>query len=252
MKTLQNMLGLLHTLLASPVSICKYYCKYHSFPRRGGNPFTWIFKRVLAEWRFQCRRVDAASFVCFLCGDSSKESLSYWEEAKSVPVPLLYVLVRTLRPTVVVETGVQAGRTTVSILQALQDLGGGRLYSIDKGERGYCEDGLLYTLPREKIGHLVTAELKDYCHLILGDARYELPRLLHMLGGIDLFLHDSLHTEEHMNFEYEVAWSFLKEGGCLLSDDISVSFANFARRVGRGYVCTKLVLPMGMLGGIRK
>ncbi len=214
--------------------------------------FPHPFHRLLTEYHFQQRKVDAAAFVCFLCGDKAEDSLSYWQEAAQVPLPLLYVLVRALKPVIVVETGVEAGNSSVSILQALKHNGGGTLYSIELGQVERFEEGSPCSLPWDKIGYLVPAELKDYWHLIRGDARYELPRLLTTLGKIDLFLHDSLHTDEHMKFEYETAWPCLKEDGCLLSDDIGNAFVSFANKVGKPYVCNEPQPGAQKMGGIRK
>ncbi|MDA4120471.1 MAG: hypothetical protein OK436_07790, partial [Thaumarchaeota archaeon] len=43
----------------------------------------------------------------------------------------LYLICRTVKPTVVVETGVASGLSSAYILQALEDNASGRLYSID-------------------------------------------------------------------------------------------------------------------------
>lgn len=61
--------------------------------------------------------------------------------------------------------------------------------------------------------------------LVLGDSRKELPRLLDELKEIDIFCHDSLHTYDHMLFEYQLAWRYLRHGGVLLSDDVQENSA---------------------------
>ena len=65
----------------------------------------------------------------------------------------------------------------------------------------------------------------------MGDAKIELPRLLERLGTIDIFLHDSLHTLEHMTFEFEIAWKYIRPGGFLASDDIDYNeaFSQFCK-----------------------
>jgi hypothetical protein len=50
----------------------------------------------------------------------------------------------------------------------------------------------------------------------------ELPRVLEKLGKIDLFHHDSLHTYEHMTWEYETAFRYLDPSGAISSDDVNV------------------------------
>jgi len=67
----------------------------------------------------------------------------------------------------------------------------------------------------------IPSELKSRQKIILGDSRIELPILLNKLGTVDVYLHDSLHTYEHMVFEYTEAWNHLVKGGLLLSDDVA-------------------------------
>jgi predicted O-methyltransferase YrrM len=47
-----------------------------------------------------------------------------------------------------------------------------------------------------------------------------LPEVLSRLGTIDLFVHDSLHTERNVRFEADLAWSVLRPGGAMVIDDI--------------------------------
>lgn len=136
----------------------------------------------------------------------------------------MYVAVRAFQPRVMVETGVFYGGMSAMILTAMRENGGGRLYSIDLPIE---EDGLSAHLR----GGLVTDDLRPNWQLILGDSRIELPRLLNELGEIDAFNHDSLHTTQHMTWEYETAWSYIKPGGVLSSHDIVMtpSWRRFCR-----------------------
>ena len=65
------------------------------------------------------------------------------------------------------------------------------------------------------------------------DARDLLPRLLNRLGKIGIFIHDSLHTYDHMMWEFETAYPHLLYGGLLISDDAlwNNSFYDFARNI---------------------
>jgi len=60
-----------------------------------------------------------------------------------------------------------------------------------------------------------------------------LPSLLRLLGRIELFIHDSLHTARHTRFEMERTLSAMAPGGIMIVDDIGThqGFANFARDV---------------------
>ncbi|HET6777258.1 MAG TPA: class I SAM-dependent methyltransferase [Gemmatimonadales bacterium] len=122
----------------------------------------------------------------------------------------LYLLVRATRPRIVVDTGVLYGASTGHILAALADNRSGRLHSIDIGRD-----------PREPPhDYFIPAELQSNWDLITGDSRRELPRLLGRCGTIDMFYHDSLHTWEHMFWEYGTALPHLSSHGILSSDDV--------------------------------
>ncbi|MCL0060402.1 class I SAM-dependent methyltransferase [Dehalococcoidia bacterium] len=182
--------------------------------RRGGNPLVWSFQRAVAEWKFESEKVDEAEMVAFLTGHPLQECKSVLDE-QPMPdlVPLLYLLVRMLQPKTVVETGVAAGRSSTSILLALEENGRGHLYSIDLPTTERLEDGSIYPLEGKPVGYNVPRNLRHRWELILGDSRRELHPLLTRLGEIDLFIHDSLHTERHMMWEFETAWPFLRAGG---------------------------------------
>lgn len=126
---------------------------------------------------------------------------------------MLYLLVRAARPRLVVETGVLYGASSGHILAALAANGEGELHSIDLG----CRPG---EPPHDS---LVRPDLAGRWHYHPGDARVELPRLLAGLGPIDMFHHDSLHTFEHMTWEYRTAARHLSPGGLLSSHDVLVA-----------------------------
>lgn len=148
---------------------------------------------------------------------------------------ILYFLVRVHKPEIVVETGVAAGKSTGNILQALNDNGFGKLYSIDLPFQWYIyEDHKLHldSLPSgEMSGFLVPEKLKKNWQLVLGDTHKKLAVLLKRLGKIDIFFHDSKHVEKTMLFEYQTAWPYIKSGGFLLSDDVGYTkaFNNFCK-----------------------
>lgn len=124
----------------------------------------------------------------------------------------IYLLVRALRPDVVVETGVCYGASSAYILQALKENRRGELYSIDLGN----------TPDEPPSDFFIPRDLLDRWHLIIGDSKQELPRLLAKLGQIDLFHHDSLHTYDHMMWEYNAAFPHLKPDGILSSHDVRI------------------------------
>jgi predicted O-methyltransferase YrrM len=122
----------------------------------------------------------------------------------------LYLLVRAARPRVVVETGVLYGASSAHILAALVRNGDGELHSIEIGRD-----------PREPPhDHFVPRDLQRRWMLTIGDSRRELPSLLRRCAPVDMFHHDSLHTFEHMTWEFETALPHLSSEGVLSSDDI--------------------------------
>jgi Methyltransferase domain len=156
----------------------------------------------------------------------------------------LYAVLRHVRPSVAVETGVANGFSTAFSLLALVENGEGHLHSIDlprevgrEYEPGtfYEGDGRAGIPGGSEPGWLIPAELKGRWTLILGRSQEELPPLLERVGTIDSFMHDSEHSFECMSFEFETAWPHLRRGGVLVADDVNSTeaFPRFAARVGR-------------------
>lgn len=129
----------------------------------------------------------------------------------------LYAIVRALRPEIVVETGVANGESSAMILAAMDVNGVGHLTSIDL--QGQELNQNFYRPEGKGVGWLVPDAYRDRWTLHAGDALELLPDVLVRLGHLDLFFHDSLHTTEHMLFEFHQAWKYLKPGGVLLFDD---------------------------------
>ncbi len=158
--------------------------------------------------------------------------------------PELYVLIRLLKPKVMVETGVANGGSSTFILQAMNDNGFGQLYSID-----YPDPGIGNILPENKqTGWLVPQELRHRWKLYLGSSMDILPGLLEELGKIDVFMHDSDHSYDYMLKEMRMAWPYIVDGGLLLADDIwdNSAFSDFCKEVGRTGV------TISNVGGVRK
>ena len=153
--------------------------------------------------------------------------------------PIIYfALVRLTRPEVVVETGVCDGFSSRFLLLAMERNGYGTLHSIDlpnqdvplEAAGGRQRDVMA---SGRATGWLVPESLRHRWRLHLGDAKHVLPAVLQDVGMIDIFIHDSLHTYDHMLFEYRTAWPHLRPGGILLSDDTdwNRAFPTFAAEV---------------------
>ena len=167
---------------------------------------------------------------------------------------IYYALIRVMQPDLVVETGVCDGFSTRFLLLAMERNGRGTLHSIDLPNQDVKldQDGSrqrdVMAAGRET-GWLVPAALRSRWTLHLGDAHVLLPELLPTLDPIDVFIHDSLHTYEHMLFEFRTAWPRLRAGGFLLSDDTdwNTAFPEFAALVQ----CPRVMFNF-RVGAIRK
>lgn len=139
---------------------------------------------------------------------------------------LQYAIVRADKPELVVETGVANGVSSTYLLEALRRNGRGQLHSIEIGNSPYVPAG-------RSTGWIVPADLRARWSLHICDARTCLPDLFDQLGTVDIFIHDSLHTYEHMKFEFEEAYPHLRANGILISDDASwnSAFPEFAESV---------------------
>lgn len=137
--------------------------------------------------------------------------------------PLLYLLVRALRPERIVETGVSSGYSARLILEALARNGAGRLWSIgiEKIAVGARADGADGAFRARPVGWLVPEPLRSRWALRIGPSEALLARVLaEEADPLDLFIHDSLHVYERMMAEYTAAYPYLRPGGLLLSHDI--------------------------------
>jgi predicted O-methyltransferase YrrM len=158
----------------------------------------------------------------------------------------LYALARAVKPRVLLETGVFDGTFSACFLKGLaqnarRDCVDGRLVSIDLPAYTPIEASTSRYPKRTHLpagcepGWIIPDDLRSRWTLHAGDARELLPRVADAAGPVDLFFHDSLHTYDHMMFEFETMWPRLAEGACLLTHDVhwNLSFRDFARRYGQ-------------------
>lgn len=127
----------------------------------------------------------------------------------------VYTIIRAIKPAVVLETGVASGLSSAHILLAMAKNHVGALHSVDLPnvqEGSVLPDG-------RPTGWIVPIELRARWTLQLGNARELLPRMLRDLPRVDLFLHDSDHSYDHMTFEFELVRPRLAAGAVIMSDD---------------------------------
>jgi len=174
-----------------------------SWPYEVTSEFRGLWSEVIGE--LQAKGIRAGP-----------ESFQWWNDGDAGFVRSIWCLVRHLRPTKIVETGVAHGVTSRFILEALKRNGDGHLWSIDLPplERHW----------REQVGVAVGDRFPDRWSYIKGSSRRHLPKLLSQLGEIDLFIHDSLHSERNVRFEIDRAWVALSPKGAIVVDDIDANW----------------------------
>ena len=150
-------------------------------------------------------------------------SFKGWNDGDAAFVRAIWCLTRHLRPKKVVETGVAHGVSSRFILEALKRNGdGGHLWSIDHPP---LEQEL-----HAQIGIAVSGRFSDQWTYIKGSSKRRLPTLLSQLGQIDLFIHDSLHSELNVRFEMSAASTALRSGAIIVDDiDANWAFKSFVQ-----------------------
>jgi hypothetical protein len=140
-----------------------------------------------------------------------------WDDADPAFARAVWCLALHTRPEKTIETGVARGVTTRIILEALEQVGSGHLWSIDRPPLDRQLHG--------QIGAAVPARLRDRWTLVRGTSRRKLPGVLSRAGSIDLFVHDSLHTDRNLRFELARAWAAMRGAGVLVADDVDQNSA---------------------------
>ncbi len=214
---------------------------------RFSQDVTGVARAALGE---MLGRLDASSLEARVATRMREEDVRPFEAGAmgKEACRALYLIVRGLRPSHVLETGVSAGVSSAHILQALVDNGEphGQLWSIDlapeqaPGRFVFARSsadatGLKRAGERYGSGWAIPEDLRSRWRLRLGDTFQMLSALLASLGPIDLFVHDSDHRFDCQMFEYRTVWPILRSSGVLLSHDVDASraFAEFATSVGQ-------------------
>lgn len=131
--------------------------------------------------------------------------------------PLLWFLVRRLRPTVVVETGVAAGWSSRAILEAMEENGEGTLYS---------SDFPYFRLknPETYIGCLVPESLAGRWRLDARGDRKALPDILKACPEIGLVHYDSDKSYSGRHWAMAKLSSHLTDEAIVVMDDVHDNF----------------------------
>jgi predicted O-methyltransferase YrrM len=173
------------------------------FPCPAANEFRAIWPQIVA-------------FVTAKGASFGPESFYGWNDADPELARALWCVVRHTRPTKVVEAGVGHGISSRVLLEAIAGNGHGKLWSIDPppADRRLAAE----------VGLAVDERLRPSWELVRGTSRRMLPGLVAGLGQIDLFLHDSLHTERNLRFEIAEVRPCLNAGAFAILDDIDTNW----------------------------
>jgi len=161
-----------------------------------------------------------------------------WNSEEQLRVAL-YLLVRILKPALVVETGTANGSSAAAICAGMAANNSGVLVSVDikdSSARLVSEKNREFLNLRKTNG--TERELREVCVAAISQ-----------WTGVKLFLHDSDHSYFGQYSDYKVATDLGFD--IILSDDIdaSLAFADFAGQAGKALFDTRKIIG-GMKGSI--
>ena len=126
---------------------------------------------------------------------------------------LLYFLVRLKKPNTIIETGVAAGFSSLSILKAIEFNKKGKLYSSDFPYFRLKE-------PEKYIGALVDRDIYKNWELEIEGDSVNIPRFLNSIEKIDLFHYDSDKSYGGKLKTFELVRPKLSINSVVIFDDI--------------------------------
>ncbi|WOH53660.1 class I SAM-dependent methyltransferase [Bradyrhizobium sp. sBnM-33] len=184
------------------------------------DPMPWLLSTRTSLDDF-CKKIDGplweeskdSSQKIQIAADAKMESLDI-DLGGGGNFPLLYFLVRKMKPSNVVETGVAAGFSSQAILKALKKNGSGRLYSSDLPYFRIQD-------PEKYIGYVVDDELKENWTCLLKGDRSNLPNILSRIDNIDIFHYDSDKSYSGRKWAIKLILPRMHKGGAVIMDDIN-------------------------------
>jgi predicted O-methyltransferase YrrM len=201
--------------------VLQRFCKSDSEQAR-----EWALHKATMAIPDFCKAIDEelwleAQSYCLDFQKSAKLTLSKisFELGGGGAYPLLYFLVRRYIPKVVIETGVAAGWSSLSILSALSKNKTGNLFSSDFPYFRMKD-------PERWIGLLVPESLKDRWHLdIRGDA-VAIPNFLGLIGrkSVDFLHYDSDKSYRGRSNVLEALKNHFCDEAIVIMDDIQDNF----------------------------
>ena len=183
---------------------------------------------ALNAW-FEDNQADIASFCASLdvdlweqiqtdikkINDNAQQALSHitLDLGGGGAYPLLYFLVRLIKPEIVVETGVAAGFSSYSILGALEKNKKGQLLSSDFPY-------FRIKNPEKYIGIVVPDSLKQRWELFIDGDENNIPLIVSKISKVDLLHYDSDKSYSGRNFVLNLLEDKITADTWLIFDDI--------------------------------
>lgn len=151
--------------------------------------------------------------------DPIYDTVAPYSEMKKNERYFLSGIIRAMKPKKILEAGVANGGGSAIILNAIRDIDGAELYSVD-----YTENS--YRYPDKPSGFLVDEkfpELSDKWHMYRGG---DVSRYIESVGGdIDLLMLDTVHTHPWETLNFLCVLPFMRNDSFTVLHDISI-FAN--------------------------
>lgn len=136
-----------------------------------------------------------------------------------------YACVRAIKPKHVVESGIDKGLGSCLIAAALR-----------RNAAEGCPGRLSALDINPDAGYLIQGGYREVVDIVLGNSLDTIPTLSR---PVDLFIHDSWHSEEHEAAEFALVESKLTESALLLTDNAAESdvLLRHSEKTGRRFLC---------------
>lgn len=175
-----------------------------------------------------------ASAIRSLVRNITRTGRSYYAQ---IPAPFeLYSMVRLVRPTTLIESGVASGVSTTFIQMGIRANQRGSLHSMDMPvARRTAERNESWAIPAGlSSGWAIPSEIKQGWDLRLGRSEDILVDLLDEVGVLDFYCHDSPVDEKHLDFEMKAIRPHLRPGSLVVADNTGRkgTFEKTARAMG--------------------
>lgn len=183
----------------------------------------------------------ASRYASLLIDANSRAQASGQKLGGAADASLLFRLAKTLKAQRVLETGVAYGWSSLALLLAIRENGGGTLISTNLHYREYHDESA--------VGCVVPEDLRADWDIYREADGMALPKILRKEAAFDLCHYDSDKSYAGRMKSYPLLWQGLRVGGTFVSDDIgdNLAFFHFARMVRQKPIVIKNMPIRSML-----